>query len=86
MFEHRGNHMSEVTLFHEPLPHHEVLSELTVAEQIRDILFREHDHQIALSTALRNPVPHVTGLRKASSTSQDQADRNIPNPGQYDRL
>ena len=89
MFEHRGNHMSKVAHFQERLPHYphyEVLSELTVAEQIRDILFREQDHQIALSTALGNPVPQVTGLRKACSVSRGQADRDIPNPGLTDRL
>jgi bacterioferritin len=38
----------------------EELSEYAMAEQIRDILVQEQDHQIALATALGKDVPDVT--------------------------
>ena len=38
----------------------EALGEYAVAEQIRDILVQEQDHQIALATALGVPVPNVS--------------------------
>jgi bacterioferritin len=38
----------------------EALGEYAVAEQIRDILVQEQDHQIALATALGVEVPNVT--------------------------
>jgi len=38
----------------------EALSEYALAEQIRDILVQEQDHQIALATALGLEVPDVT--------------------------
>ena len=37
----------------------EALGEFAVAEQIRNILVQEQDHQIALATALGVPVPNV---------------------------
>lgn len=37
----------------------ELLQEYAVAEQIRDILVQEQDHQIALATALNEDVPNV---------------------------
>ena len=37
----------------------EALGEYAVAEQIRDILVQEQDHQIALATALGMEVPNV---------------------------
>ena len=40
----------------------EALGEYAVAEQIRNILVQEQDHQIALATALGLPVPNVTEL------------------------
>jgi bacterioferritin len=41
----------------------EALSEFAVAEQIREILVQEQDHQIALATALGIDVPPVPPLR-----------------------
>ena len=38
----------------------EALGEYALAEQIRDILVQEQDHQIALATALGVDVPNVT--------------------------
>lgn len=43
----------------------EALGEYAVAEQIRDILVQEQDHQIALATALGVDVPNVTQLEEA---------------------
>ncbi len=40
----------------------EALGEYAVAEQIRDILVQEQDHQIALATALGVEVPNVSEL------------------------
>lgn len=37
----------------------EALGEYALAEQIRDILVQEQDHQVALATALGIPVPNV---------------------------
>ncbi len=43
----------------------EALGEYAVAEQIRDILVQEQDHQIALATALGVQVPNVARLEEA---------------------
>ncbi len=43
----------------------ETLGEYAVAEQIRDILVQEQDHQIALATALGVAVPNVARLENA---------------------
>jgi bacterioferritin len=45
----------------------EALGEYALAEQIRQILVEEQDHQIDLATALGEDVPDLTGPRKASS-------------------
>jgi bacterioferritin len=42
----------------------EALGEFALAEQIRDILVQEQDHQIALATALGVEVPDVSRLKK----------------------
>jgi bacterioferritin len=39
----------------------EALGEFAMAEQIRQILTREQDHQIDLATALGEGVPNVSG-------------------------
>ena len=44
----------------------EALGEYAIAEQIRDILVQEQDHQIALATALGVQVPNVTQLEAAA--------------------
>jgi bacterioferritin len=43
----------------------EALGEFALAEQIRDILVQEQDHQIALATALGVEVPNVSLLKKS---------------------
>ncbi len=47
----------------------EALGEYALAEQIRDILVQEQDHQIALATALGVDVPNVTLLEQSFSVS-----------------
>ena len=42
----------------------EALGEFALAEQIREILVQEQDHQIDLATALGEEVPDVSRLRK----------------------
>ena len=42
----------------------EALGEFAMAEQIRDIMVQEQDHQIDLATALGEEVPDVSRLRK----------------------
>jgi len=42
----------------------EALGEYAMAEQIRDILVQEQDHQIDLATALGEEVPDVSRLRR----------------------
>ena len=43
----------------------EALGEFAMAEQIREILVQEQDHQIDLATALGEDVPDVSRLRGA---------------------
>jgi bacterioferritin len=45
----------------------EALGEFAMAEQIREILVQEQDHQIDLATALGEDVPDVSKLRKRGS-------------------
>ena len=44
--------------------HPRALGEFALAEQIRQILVDEQDHQIDLATALGEDVPDLTGPRK----------------------
>ena len=41
---------------------------VAVAEQIRNILVQEQDHQVALATALGDQVPNVTDLHVDSNS------------------
>ena len=45
----------------------EALGEFALAEQIREILVQEQDHQIDLATALGEDVPDVSRLRAAGA-------------------
>src|SRR3954470_7487390 len=47
-----------------PVRQCEALGEYALAEQIRDILVQEQDHQIALATALGIDVPDVTSPKE----------------------
>jgi bacterioferritin len=46
----------------------EAISEFAMAEQIRQILIQEQDHQIDLATALGEDVPDVSGPRGSTRT------------------
>jgi bacterioferritin len=48
----------------------EALGEYALAEQIRQILMQEQDHQIDLATALGEDVPDLTGGPKSRSLSK----------------
>jgi bacterioferritin len=48
----------------------EALGEYALAEQIRQILVQEQDHQIDLATALGEDVPDLTGGPKSHSLSK----------------
>src|SRR6202795_765709 len=48
----------------------EALGEYAMAEQIRQILVQEQDHQIDLATALGEEVPDLPGPRKAAKSAK----------------
>ena len=48
----------------------EALGEFAMAEQIREILVQEQDHQIDLATALGEDVPDVSKLRRSARRSR----------------
>jgi bacterioferritin len=52
----------------------EALGEYAVAEQIRNILVQEQDHQIALATALGVQIPDVTQLGKIPNCEKGAAE------------
>ena len=64
------NENETIRNYRDRIPQCEALSEYAMAEQIRDILVQEQDHQIDLATALGEEVPDVgsgpkgRGLRK----------------------
>src|SRR5579864_5108326 len=65
------NEMETVRNYRDRIRQCEALGEYAMAEQIRQILVQEQDHQIDLATALGEDVPDVSGpqgrgLRKAS--------------------
>jgi bacterioferritin len=55
------NENETIRNYRERVRHCEALGEYALAEQIRDILVQEQDHQIALATALSIDVPDVSG-------------------------
>ncbi|HEV7221575.1 MAG TPA: ferritin-like domain-containing protein, partial [Pirellulales bacterium] len=55
------NENETIRNYRERVRHCEALGEYALAEQIRDILVQEQDHQIALATALGIDVPDVSG-------------------------
>ncbi len=48
----------------------EALGEYAMAEQIRQILVQEQDHQIDLATALGEKVPDLSGWPKSNTTAK----------------
>ena len=58
------NENETILNYQEPIRQCEALGEFALAEQIREILVQEQDHQIDLATALGEEVPDVSRLRK----------------------
>jgi bacterioferritin len=60
----RDNENETIINYRERIRQCEALGEFAMAEQIREILVQEQDHQIDLATALGQEVPDVSRLRK----------------------
>ena len=60
------NENETVRNYRERIKQCEALGEYAMAEQIRQILMQEQDHQIDLATALGEDVPDVNGPRRKS--------------------
>ena len=58
------NENETVLNYQERIRQCEAIGEFAMAEQIREILVQEQDHQIDLATALGEEVPDVSRLRK----------------------
>lgn len=58
------NENETIVNYRERIRQCEALGEFAMAEQIREILVQEQDHQIDLATALGEDVPDVSRLRK----------------------
>ena len=58
------NETETILNYQERIRQCEALGEFALAEQIREILVQEQDHQIDLATALGEEVPDVSRLRK----------------------
>jgi bacterioferritin len=54
------NENETIRNYRERIPQCEALGEYAMAEQIREILVQEQDHQIDLATALGEKVPDVS--------------------------
>ena len=55
------NENETIRNYRDRIPQCEALGEYAMAEQIRQILMQEQDHQIDLATALGEDVPDVGG-------------------------
>jgi bacterioferritin len=62
-----NNENETVINYRERIRQCEALNEFAMAEQIREILVQEQDHQIDLATALGEGVPDVSRLRRRSA-------------------
>ena len=62
-----GNENVTILNYQDRIRQCEALGEFAMAEQIREILVQEQDHQIDLATALGEDVPDVSKLRKRKS-------------------
>ena len=60
------NECTTIARYRQRIRQCEALGEYAVAEQIRNILVQEQDHQIALATALGVPVPNVVEFESFS--------------------
>src|SRR6202142_1877553 len=61
------NENETIRNYRDRIPQCEALGEYAMAEQIRQILMQEQDHQIDLATALGEGVPDLSGGPKARS-------------------
>jgi bacterioferritin len=61
------NEMETVRNYRDRIRQCEALGEYAMAEQIRQILMQEQDHQIDLATALGEAVPNIGGGPKGRS-------------------
>ncbi len=61
------NENETIVNYRERIRQCEALGEFAMAEQIREILVQEQDHQIDLATALGEDVPDVSRLRAAGA-------------------
>ena len=59
------NENETIRNYRDRIPQCEALGEYALAEQIREILVQEQDHQIDLATALGEEVPNVNARRGA---------------------
>jgi bacterioferritin len=57
------NENETIRNYRDRIPQCEALGEYAMAEQIREILVQEQDHQIDLATALGEEVPNVNARR-----------------------
>jgi bacterioferritin len=62
-----NNENETIINYRERIKQCEALGEFAMAEQIREILVQEQDHQIDLATALGEDVPDVSRLRAAGA-------------------
>jgi bacterioferritin len=60
------NENETIRNYRDRIPQCEALGEYAMAEQIREILVQEQDHQIDLATALGEEVPNVNARRSGS--------------------
>jgi bacterioferritin len=61
------NENETIVNYRERIRQCEALGEFAMAEQIREILVQEQDHQIDLATALGEEVPDVSRLRRSGA-------------------
>jgi bacterioferritin len=65
------NETETIKQYRERVRQCETLGEFAMAEQIRQILVNEQDHQIDLATALGVEVPNTEKLAKSSAAGED---------------
>ena len=64
------NENTTIVNYRERIRQCEALGEFAMAEQIREILVQEQDHQIDLATALGEDVPDVSRLKVTGATKR----------------
>jgi bacterioferritin len=64
------NENETIVNYRERIRQCEALGEFAMAEQIREILVQEQDHQIDLATALGEDVPDLSRLKASGATKR----------------